>query len=120
MFHGAHPIIFKHAKRLRSDMTQAETILWGSLRRRQINNLRFKRQHPIANFIADFYCHQTKLIIEVDGEIHNSPENILSDEQRTDELESLGVKVMRFTNSQVINETQEVVKAITLATKKIK
>lgn len=98
MFYGAMPITFKNARRLRSEMTNAEKILWNRLSKKQLDNYRFKRQHPVANFIADFYCHRAKLIIEVDGGIHGQPEQIIYDVNRTMELEALGIKVLRFTN----------------------
>ena len=80
--------------------------------KKQLNNYRFKRQHPIANFIADFYCHRAKLIIEVDGGIHDQPEQVIYDANRTRELETLGIKVLRFTNDQVIYGTEKVIEKI--------
>lgn len=93
-------------------MTNAEKILWNRLSKKQLDNYRFKRQHPVANFIADFYCHRAKLIIEVDGGIHGQPEQIIYDVNRTMELEALGIKVLRFTNHQVIDETEQVIEKI--------
>lgn len=75
MFYGAKPHIFEKAKELRNNMTEAEKLLWGKLQKNKIMGLRFKAQHPIDIFIADFYCHKLKLVIEVDGGIHNLPEN---------------------------------------------
>jgi very-short-patch-repair endonuclease len=112
MFHGAVPITFKNAKRLREEMTVAEKILWNHLRKRQLNNTRFKRQHPIGLYIVDFYCHAAKLVIEVDGEIHNSDERIVYDRLRTHELEALGLKVLRFSNNRVIHEIENVIDEI--------
>ena len=73
MFYGASPAIFKKAEELRNTMTSAERFLWQAL---QVNewNLKFRRQHPMRNYIADFYCHAIKLVIEVDGDIHNTEE----------------------------------------------
>jgi len=89
MFYGAKPIIFERAKALRQNLTKAEKALWDILRKKQMLGLRFKQQHPISIFIADFYCHAIKLVIEVDGNIHNTEENKNYDKARTDELEKL-------------------------------
>ena len=76
MFFGAVPEIFEFAKRNRANPTPAEEYLWNFLCKNQLNNLRFKRQHPIGNYIADFYCHSAKLVIELDGSIHKLEEVI--------------------------------------------
>ena len=80
------------------------------LRNRNLSGLKFRRQHPIDIFIIDFYCHEKKLVIEVDGEIHKFRKTY--DEARTAELERFGIKVIRFTNDQVENDTKEVLKQI--------
>ena len=113
MFHGASPEIFKRASELRKKMTKAESILWSALRRKQLCGKRFRRQHPIDKFIVDFYCHECKLIIEVDGGIHNLPEQKEYDEGRTYKLKQFGLKIIRFTNDQVkyhLTETLEEIK----------
>ena len=76
MFYGASAIHFELAKKLRDSQTEAESFLWNNLGSLNIPNIRFKRQHPILYFIADFYCHKAKLVIEVDGGYHNIPELI--------------------------------------------
>jgi very-short-patch-repair endonuclease len=108
MFYGAKPVTFERAKELRENPTEAEKLLWGILKKKQMLGLRFKHQHPISIFIADFYCHPIKLVIEVDGEIHNNKENKDYDANRTFELEELGIKVLRFTNHQVIYDIESV------------
>ena len=70
MFYGASPITFDKARLLRNNMTKAEQILWDKLKDRNVFKPRFRRQHPIGIFIVDFYCHEYKLAIEIDGEIH--------------------------------------------------
>lgn len=70
MFYGAGRNTFERAKGLRKNMTKTEKILWKELKNRQIFKARFRRQHPIDIFVADFYCHENKLAIEIDGEIH--------------------------------------------------
>ena len=93
MFYNASPIIFERANTLRNKMTTAETKLWEYLRGRRILNLRFRAQHPLNKFIADFYCHSLKLIIEVDGDIHKSKEQREYDIGREAEIDGLGIKV---------------------------
>jgi very-short-patch-repair endonuclease len=109
MFYGAKRMIFQNACDLRKDMTLAEKVLWNRLNKSQLG-VRFKAQHPIDIFIADFYCHKFKLIIEVDGEIHESQKE--SDENRTAELERFGLTVIRFTNDEVINDIERVIEEI--------
>jgi very-short-patch-repair endonuclease len=108
MFFGAKAHIFQFAKKLRDNMTDAETKLWGELKKNQILGFRFRSQHPIDIFIVDFYCHPLKLVIEVDGGIHLSKEHSEYDCSRTEELEKFGIKVIRFTNEQVFNHIEEV------------
>ena len=105
MFYGALPIHFEFARELRNNPTEAESFLWYHLN--CIKGIRFKRQHPILYFIADFYCHKAKLVIEVDGEYHNIPEQYLYDKNRDAELEELGLKVIRFTNKEVLFEIEK-------------
>jgi len=96
------------ARLLRKSMTRAEKVLWEKLRRKQLEGIRFRRQHPINIFIVDFYCHQANLVIEIDGGIHNETDQLERDENRTCELENFGLKVIRFTNEEVINQTEKV------------
>jgi very-short-patch-repair endonuclease len=103
MFYGANAKIFFKAKKLRDEMTDAEAKLWEVLRNKHILELRFRRQHPIKQFIVDFYCHEIKLVIEVDGDIHLKSQIQEHDKGREFELEKLGLKVIRFTNSQVLS-----------------
>jgi len=109
MFYGAKRTIFQNACELRKEMTPAEKVLWNRLNKSQLG-VRFKSQHPIDIFIADFYCHKCKLIVEVDGEIHLSQKE--ADENRTAELERFGVTVIRFTNEEVFNDVEKVVDEI--------
>lgn len=112
MFYDATPVVFENARDLRHKMTEAERILWGMVSKKQIMNYRFRRQHPIGKFIADFYCHQAKLVIEVDGEIHDHPDHLKYDAERTRELESLGIRVLRFTNRQIFSQLEETIQII--------
>lgn len=104
---GANSQIFKNAKQLRLNQTKAEDTLWRHLRARRFENLKFRRQHPIQSYIADFYCHEKRLIIELDGEYHNQSDQKEMDKSRTFELERLGIDVIRFTNARVMNEIHD-------------
>jgi very-short-patch-repair endonuclease len=98
------------AREKRTKPTEAENLLWQLLRRNQIHGLGFRRQHSIGQFIVDFYCKKVKLVIEVDGPIHQYQAEEDAIRQRF--LESLELKVMRFTNDSVLHNTDEVVKQI--------
>src|SRR5262245_40939702 len=80
---GAKPSTFGHAKELRCESTNAEKILWSLLRNRQFKGKKFRRQHAIAHYVADFYCHECKLIIELDGNHHAGKEAKEDDDART-------------------------------------
>jgi very-short-patch-repair endonuclease len=112
LFHGANSKLFEFSKALRRNQTEAEEIIWQCLRNRKILNFKFRRQHPIHQYIADFYCHEAKLIIEIDGGIHNNSENQEYDQNRTDELMKIGITVIRFTNQEVNNNLDEVINII--------
>lgn len=109
-FFGAKKFLFEKAKELRMDMTHAETLLWGKLRNKQISGVKIRRQHPINRFIADFYCHPARLVIEVDGEIHNYQKDY--DIGRSEELEKFNIKVIRFSNKEVIENLEDVITKI--------
>ncbi len=96
----------------RSKPTEAEKVLWEIVRGKKLAGFKFRRQHVISNYIADFICLSEKLIIEVDGLYHQLPENKISDEERTNELNKLGFEVIRFTNEQVLNKTDHVINSI--------
>ena len=87
MFEGASHLIFANAKYLRKNMTATETVLWMHLKN-GINGFKFRHQHPIGLYIVDFYCHKAKLIVEIDGLVHNEPEVKRSDDIRQKELET--------------------------------
>ncbi len=112
MFYGASPEIFKRAGELRKNMTEAESKLWSLLRKKQVGGKRFRRQHPVKTFIVDFYCHECKLVVEVDGSIHKLEGQKEYDNGRTYELEQLGLKVVRFTNNQVLQQPEKVIELI--------
>lgn len=111
MFYGSSPIIFSHAKKLRNELTGSEVIFWGLLKQ-YFSDYKFRRQHPISQYIADFYCHKLKVIIEIDGGIHLSNEVKNNDKVRDDFMESLGFKIIRFTNDEVCKNGEIVVKEL--------
>ncbi|HLO91155.1 MAG TPA: endonuclease domain-containing protein [Lentimicrobium sp.] len=100
---------FEDAKELRKIQTPAEALLWEALRSKQVNGMKFRRQHPIRSFIVDFYCHEAQLIIELDGSIHDQPEVIERDNIRTAVFEELELKVIRFSNEEVLNDLNLVI-----------
>lgn len=110
--YGASPPIFENAKNLKQEMTEAEKILWEHLRNNKLEGFKFRRQHPMGKFIADFYCHNKKLIVEVDGDIHNTEYVKERDEGRTQELENFGMTIVRFRNDEVFNDLENVLAAI--------
>jgi very-short-patch-repair endonuclease len=113
MFYGTQPITFQNARRLRKNMTPTEKILWSYLGKKQLNGMRFRKQHPIGDYIADFYCHELKLIIEVDGPIHN--QKLEYDRTRTEEMAKVGLQVIRFTNDEIIADIGSVIEKIKCA-----
>jgi very-short-patch-repair endonuclease len=109
MHAGAKPELFRYAQAMRKNPTAGEKALWNILRKFRYKGYIFRRQHPVDIFIADFYCHKLKLIIEVDGGVHNSDQAIEYDDGRSGELEKYGLKIIRFTNDEVLNETDKVI-----------
>ncbi|MGO2358381.1 MAG: endonuclease domain-containing protein [Mesonia sp.] len=112
MFKGAPPGSFKKARILRQNMTKAEKFLWRYLKNGKLSAYKFRRQHPIHLFIVDFYCHSLKLVIEVDGAYHNYEEQKLKDKERSELLKFQDLKVIRFTNQQVLNSIDFVLEEI--------
>ncbi|MEQ8382344.1 MAG: endonuclease domain-containing protein [Coleofasciculus sp. A1-SPW-01] len=98
------------AKQLRQTQTPAEQKLWQALRGRKLNGLKFRRQHPIGHFIVDFYCPECKLIVEVDGKIHDSQQDY--DTTRTKHLEAYGYRVIRCQNKDVMTNLEVVLEGI--------
>jgi len=102
MHYGASPKIFELAELLRGRMTEAEKILWEALKKNDWQ-LNFRRQHPISNYIADFYCHQVKLVIELDGGYHENGDVKMNDQFRENDIEGFGITVLRFRNEEVVD-----------------
>jgi phosphoribosylformimino-5-aminoimidazole carboxamide ribotide isomerase len=106
MFYKASPLIFQKADELRNNLTEAENILWNYLKGNF--DVQFRRQHPASIYVLDFYAHNIKLAIEVDGSIHSLEEVKKNDLLRQSHLESLGISFIRFSNLEVIKETDKV------------
>jgi imidazole glycerol-phosphate synthase subunit HisF len=113
MFYGANNLLFEKAKALREKMTQAALVLWEYLRQHPLG-YKFRRQHPLGIYVVDFYCHKLKLVIEVDGSVHNLKEIKEADLERQKLLEMEGLKVIRFTNEDILKTKEVVVEKIKL------
>lgn len=111
MFLGADSNIFENARVLRGNPTHAEMLLWSYLRQKPLG-FKFRRQHPISIYIADFYCHALKLIIEVDGKVHNDFDVRKKDIERQKYLESEGISFLRFKNEEVEKHWGSVIERI--------
>ncbi|MBW4622611.1 MAG: DUF559 domain-containing protein [Cyanosarcina radialis HA8281-LM2] len=104
--------ILQRARELRKQQTSAEELLWECLRDRRFLKAKFRRQHNIGKYIADFYCHAALLAIEVDGAVHDS--QLVGDADRDEWMQSHGLKVLRFRNDEVFDELEQVLGAIGL------
>ena len=109
------------ARQFRKNPTKAENIFWQAVRNRQISNHKFYRQYPIEfiyfnktrYFIADFYCHESKLVVEIDGGIHETQKDY--DKLRTEIINQLGMKVIRFSNEEVMGSMSQVIKRLEIS-----
>ncbi len=107
---GVSPNTQEAAQQLRRQATLAEQTLWEALRRKQIEGVRFRRQHPMGQFVVDLCAPRCRLVVEVDGEIHT--QQIDQDRARTQHIEAFGYRVIRFTNEEVLNDLPRVLKMI--------
>jgi len=111
MHHGASNLIFANAEKLRQSPTHAEVIMWGYLSGNKLG-VKFRRQHPLSNYIADFYCHSLKLVIEIDGKIHDNAVSKMNDDLREIEIAKFGISIIRFTNDEVFKTPELVLQKI--------
>jgi cyclase len=111
MFYEADPLLFERAKHVRNHLTAAEMKLWDYLRTKPFG-YKFRRQHPIGIYIVDFYCHPLKLVIEADGNIHEIASVQQDDQERQRTLETEGLHVIRFTNTEILKEREIVIDKI--------
>ena len=112
---GKQPLdsnLLKLARKLRTEQTDAEQLLWHLLRNRRFFKVKFRRQHPVAPYVLDFYCHEERLGIELDGGQHNEPDKRRADEERTAFLKSKGIRIIRFWNNEVLQETEAVLERL--------
>ena len=100
------------ARQLRQNSGLAEQKVWGQLRSGKIDGHKFRRQHPVGRYIADFACERLRLIIEIDGRIHARDDVVLNDHLRQTELEALGWTLLRFSNEQALAQPELLANAI--------
>ena len=100
------------ARELRREQTKAEKLLWSGLRNRQLANAKFRRQHPLGRYIVDFYCDESRLAVELDGSIHEQPNQAGYDRARRRELVQRGIRLLVFKNQEVFADLQSVLTTI--------
>lgn len=110
-----NPELKENSRSLRSNMTDAEQLLWQHIRRKQIHGVQFYRQKPLLAFVVDFYCPVAKLVIELDGSQHFAEEHQAKDQERDAVLAGSGLRVLRFDNRQILSETDAVLEVIDAA-----
>ena len=106
----------KKRRYLRKNMTKAEICLWLKLKNKQINGMKFRRQYGINNYTVDFYCPEHRLAIEVDGGVHYYTSRTAFDKLRQKDIEALGIKILRYTNNDVIKNIRGVLQDIIIKT----
>ncbi len=106
------PTIKQRARELRQRMTPSEQMLWERLQNKQVNGLKFKRQHPFGPYIFDFFCSRLKLVIELDGSVHDDPIQRENDAERDAQCHAYGLTVLRFTNDEVFHNLEHVIESI--------
>ena len=112
MHYGAQPSTFRNAAHLRKNPTKAEELLWHRLRNNQIEGVHFRRQHPFNKYVPDFYAHSVKLVIELDGSIHEEKSVKFTDQDREMNLSLHCLFILRFPNEDVYNNIDTVVSDI--------
>lgn len=114
MHFGAEPSTFKNAQYLRDNETPTEKLLWQRIKNNQ-TGVKFRRQHPIGNYIADFYCHRARLVLELDGDYHDNTNQKELDNMRDKFMNELGIHILRFVDDDIINDIESVIKKIKLS-----
>jgi very-short-patch-repair endonuclease len=112
IYFGAKPELLRIAADLRNSLTPSERLLWEKLRNRKLSGFKFRRQHPFNEIILDFYCHDARISIEVDGNIHKDNYQKERDKERTFILSKFGIKELRFSNWEVENQIEKVLDKI--------
>ncbi len=100
------------ARQLRRRLTGSEQVLWSALRDSRLHGIKFRRQHPFGPYVLDFFCVNAQLAIELDGGVHDQPEQIEYDRERTAYLEASGLRVMRFRNEDIVDKLDDVLNKI--------
>jgi len=111
MHNDATPKVFRNAAKLRGNMTEPEKKLWDYLKTKPLD-LKFRRQHPLAGYVLDFYCHKLRMSIELDGGYHLKEEQKLRDKERTNYLKTLGINEIRFKNIEILNDFEVTIEKI--------
>jgi very-short-patch-repair endonuclease len=106
------PYITERARQLRKGQTAAEEKLWAHLRNRRLSGANFRRQQPIGRYIADFYCHEARLVVELQGGIHNRANQRDYDNVRKMVIEQLGIKILSFNNKEVTQDLERILTEI--------
>ena len=106
------PHLKETGKLLREQLTTPEARLWGMLKNKQLDGRKFRKQHSIENYIVDFYCPEEKLIVELDGQGHFTPEGKISDAWRDERLLDLGCNVLRFENIELFKNPEGLLETI--------
>ncbi|MCX6250689.1 MAG: endonuclease domain-containing protein [Bacteroidetes bacterium] len=112
IYFGAKPELLRIAADLRHSLTRSERLLWNKVRNRQLLGFKFHRQHPMNEFILDFYCNDARLSIEIDGNVHNDPYQKERDRERTRILNHFGIHELRFSNREVETQIEQVINRI--------
>jgi very-short-patch-repair endonuclease len=107
-----NPHLTQIARQLRRDQTPTEALLWQRLRNRKCAGLKFKRQYRIGRFVVDFYCRELRLVVELEGGIHDWSEQQVYDGLRFEELRARGLRILRIRNEEVLNDVQDVLRRI--------
>lgn len=110
--HKVSPYIVALCRQFRRHPTPTEEIVWKRVRNRQLCGLKFRRQHPIGRYIADFYCHEQRLLIEVDGGVHMKKDQQLYDAARQEDIEAQGYRILRITTKEVEQDLSGVLRKI--------
>ncbi len=109
---GAQASTFRNAAYLRQNPTEAEEMLWERLRNNQIEGVHFRRQHPFHNYVPDFYANEVKLVIEIDGSIHEEKSVKFTDEERELNLKLHSLNILRYSNEEIYKYEDDVVQNI--------
>jgi len=104
--------IFDICRRLRKTQTKAEELLWECLRRNRLNGLKFRRQHPLGRYIADFYCPEERLVIELDGKVHDLKDQKEYDKMRKEIIEVHRIRILRIKNEEIERNIENVLRRI--------